>query len=206
MMRSTNWCVLAVVGALISCADTHTRPTDLKDACPTGSLPVVAENIEAACGGKLGIGLKDEEGALAAQCVKNGPRIVVCREVNWCTDGTQVITPTRIACECAKPVTYKSCRHPDFGQEGWNRSENYDSASAWIDGGRDEVWWCNEAKNHFVAVRGIGPSHAVKTTSSWQESNKDWKGHVTYKYHCSINVSWDPRYNERTDPRCGVVQ
>ena len=28
--------------------------------------------------------------------------------------------------------------------------------------------------------------------------------HVTYKYHCTIQVDWEPLYKERQDPRCGT--
>lgn len=125
----------------------------------------------------------------------------------------EILTPAQCKLELAKilieernrlNVTYNKCRLPDFGQEGWNRSENYEDSSDWIDGGHDQPWWCDQVANSFINTRKIGPQHEVKTLRPWEESNKDWKGHVTYKYHCIVQVSWDPLYVEKTDPRCGV--
>jgi hypothetical protein len=61
----------------------------------------------------------------------------------------------RIAAQ--KPVSYKTCRHPDFGQVGWQRSENYTNSSGWVGGGHDQTWWCNQVANSFIQARSIGP-------------------------------------------------
>ena len=102
-------------------------------------------------------------------------------------------------------VTYKACRHPDFGQEGWNRAEDFVSSSGWVSGGRDQKWWCNQAANSFISARSIGPRHHVEYVGSSEDSRKDILGHVTYNYRCTVRIKWDPLYAERIDPRCGIA-
>lgn len=104
-----------------------------------------------------------------------------------------------------KVVSFASCRHPDFGQAGWSRTENYTGSSGWRDGGSNPTNWCNDLAAKFLRERQIGPAHQVSFHDVWEESNKDWKGHVTYNYHCTARVAWEPLYHERTDARCGVV-
>lgn len=95
------------------------------------------------------------------------------------------------------------CRKPEFGQEGWNRSEQYSDSSGREDGGRDQNWWCNRVAASFISSRTIGSQNHWQKIASSEESDKDWKGHVTYKYHCTIKVDWDPLYFERQDWACG---
>jgi hypothetical protein len=95
------------------------------------------------------------------------------------------------------------CRRSEFGQVGWNRTEKYTDSSGKVDGGYDQNWWCNRVAASFLTSRGIGPEHHWEKIGSSESSNKDWKGHVTYKYHCTISVSWDPIYQEKQDPLCG---
>ena len=107
----------------------------------------------------------------------------------------------------AKKVTViNRCRLPDFGQEGWNREETVSNSSGRVGGGHDQGWWCNQVATSFITSRQIGPQNTWQTVSSGEESNKDTWGHVTYKYSCTIKVSWDPRYFEKQDPRCGVTE
>ena len=104
-----------------------------------------------------------------------------------------------------KTIVPNTCRHPDFGQEGWRRTENYSDSSGRLDGGHDQTWWCNQVASSFISSRAIGPENHTERLSSSEESDKDWKGHVTYKYHCTIRISWDPLYFERQDAsHCGV--
>lgn len=104
-----------------------------------------------------------------------------------------------------KAISYKSCRHPDFGQAGWNRTEDYTGSSGWRDGGSNPINWCNDLAAKFLRERQIGSAHQVSFHNPREESNKDWKGHVTYNYHCTVRAAWDPLYHERNDARCGVV-
>lgn len=110
----------------------------------------------------------------------------------------------KILIERRKEAHVLTCRRKDFGQAGWNRSESFEDTSDWMGGGHDQKWWCNRVANAFIKDRSIGSSHQVKTVKSSEESDKDWKGHVTYKYHCTVSVKWDPLWKEKTDPVCGV--
>ena len=101
-------------------------------------------------------------------------------------------------------VKYLACRHPDFGQESWRNSHDYSDSSGWVDGGHDQTWWCNSVANSFIQSRSIGPQHATERISSSEEDRRDWKGHVTYKYHCTVRIRWEPIYVERRDARCGI--
>ncbi len=102
------------------------------------------------------------------------------------------------------PTTYKSCRRPEFGVERWLRSEEFSQSSGWRDGGRSQQDWCNELIAATVQGRALGPEHLATVVNSSEDSNKDWKGHVTYNYSCTVRISWQPLYAERQDPACGV--
>ena len=107
--------------------------------------------------------------------------------------------------ERQKKMVANVCRHPDFGQEGWGRTEQYSDSSGRVDGGHDQGWWCNQVAASFIQTRSIGKDNQWERVTSGEESDKDWKGHVTYKYSCTIKVSWDPIYTERQDAsRCGT--
>ncbi len=54
-------------------------------------------------------------------------------------------------------------------------------------------------------VRRIGPDHETTVLRSSENSKKDFKGHVEYNYSCRVKVQWNPIYNVRTDPLCGVA-
>jgi hypothetical protein len=104
-----------------------------------------------------------------------------------------------------KKIVANICRKPEFGQVGWGRSEVYSNSSGRVGGGGDQNQWCNQVASSFISSRSIGPENKVERVSSSEESNKDWKGHVTYKYHCTIKVSWDPVYAARQDASaCGT--
>lgn len=102
-----------------------------------------------------------------------------------------------------KKQVFNKCRLPEFGQEGWNRTEEYPDLSGWMGGGHDQNWWCNQVAASFIQSRTIGPQNHTEHVASHEENDKDFFGHVTYKYHCTIRVSWDPLYFEKQDPRCG---
>lgn len=104
-----------------------------------------------------------------------------------------------------KPV-YMKCRHPDFGRIGWQKSEDITNSSGWVSGGYDQLWWCNQVITGYVTSRKLGSNYEASVLHSWEEDDKDWKGHVTYKYHCQVIIKSIPLYAEKQDPRCGVVQ
>ncbi|VIO70476.1 hypothetical protein CI1B_31300 [Bradyrhizobium ivorense] len=105
-----------------------------------------------------------------------------------------------------KKVSFKKCRLKDFGQEGWNQNETYANSSGWMGGGHDQGQWCNQVANSFIASRQVGPLSTWTKVTSGEENHKDTWGHVTYKYSCTVKVSWDPLYFEREDARCGTVE
>lgn len=106
---------------------------------------------------------------------------------------------------CTRPVTYKACRHPDFGREGWQKSEVINQSSGKRGGGSNPDNWCNELIASYVSARGLGSNYESRVLETGEESDKDWKGHVTYNYHCKVQISSIPVYRERVDPRCGVA-
>jgi hypothetical protein len=101
---------------------------------------------------------------------------------------------------------YKTCRHPDFGREEWGRTEVASKSSGRRGGGYNQPSWCEDVKSWFVSSRSIGPQHEISVVSSGESSDKDWKGHVTYNYTCTIRVNWDPIWAEKQDPRCGILK
>jgi hypothetical protein len=104
-----------------------------------------------------------------------------------------------------KKIVANTCRHPDFGQEGWGRTETYSNSSGRVGGGGDQNQWCNQVASSFISSRSIGPQNKVERISSNEESDKDFLGHVTYKYYCTIKVSWDPTYVQKQDAsHCGT--
>ena len=108
--------------------------------------------------------------------------------------------------EACKPVvSYKTCRHPDFERVGWQKSETLNQSSGWVDGGSNPTNWCNQLTAHYVSSRALGPNYEAEVLATSEQSNKDWKGHVTYNYHCEVEIRSVPLYAERTDPRCGTV-
>lgn len=100
----------------------------------------------------------------------------------------------------------RECRHPDFGRVGWRQSETITDSSGRVSGGRDQIWWCNRVTESFLSSRQISGPKDITILQRWEESRKDWKGHVTYKYHCKINFKWNPVYRAQADAdRCGVI-
>lgn len=107
---------------------------------------------------------------------------------------------------CTQMPVYAKCRHPDFGRVGWQKSEDITDSTGRLGGGHDQPWWCNQVITGYVTSRGLGSNYEASVLRSWEESDKDWAGHVTYKYHCQVRIQSVPLYAERQDPRCGVVR
>lgn len=101
-------------------------------------------------------------------------------------------------------LIYKSCRLPEFGQEGWFRTEEHTGSTGWVGGGNNQTWGCDRVAATFISQRGIGQRNKVEHLSSSERSNKDFLGHVTYDYTCKVKVSWDPVFVEKRDAKCGV--
>ncbi|CAM5400268.1 hypothetical protein TMEC50S_02021 [Thauera mechernichensis] len=103
-------------------------------------------------------------------------------------------------------VRYKTCRHPDFGQEGWNRSETFTQSSGWVGGGSNPQNWCNQLVSNIISSRSIGSQYVSEVLDSGESARwTGWHGRDReYNYTCKVKISWDPRYRERTDARCGT--
>lgn len=112
----------------------------------------------------------------------------------------------RLVPPSAARTAVASCRHPDFGQEGWVRTETVAQSSGWRGGGRSQPDWCNELASSFIRGRSIGPQHAVEVVRSSESSKKDVLGHASYNYSCTLKISWEPLYFERQDPRCALAR
>ena len=105
------------------------------------------------------------------------------------------------------PVHYKTCSRPEFGQNGWQRNVTVNQSSGWVGPGSNQDNWCNQLINLTIKDRGIGSEHDVKIASKSEEGkwgNDFLHTDRQYNYHCNINISWDPLYNSKADPICGV--
>lgn len=129
-----------------------------------------------------------------ALCEKPVYEMVQDKELCGTTTVEYVVTPERP----------KTCRDVDFGQEGWNRTKTINGSSGWQPGGSNPTNWCNQLTASFISSRSIGPAHDSEVLAKSQEVKKDWKGHVTYNYHCTVKMRWEPVYAERTHPKCGM--
>lgn len=99
----------------------------------------------------------------------------------------------------------KTCRNKAFGLEKWSQSDSITQSSGRVGGGSNPTNWCNSLLSSFIKNRKITGKYDYSFTNMWEESKKDWKGHVTYNYHCTVNVQWDPLYRKGTDAAtCGT--
>jgi hypothetical protein len=109
---------------------------------------------------------------------------------------------------CSKPVTFKSCQHPDFGLAGWRKEETLQGTSGWRGGGYNQGAYCSDYTNSVVSSRKLtGTDYKIEKVTSGEEGR--WTGTFgrdrQYNYHCTLKVYSDPIYNERTDARCGIL-
>jgi hypothetical protein len=138
----------------------------------------------------------------------NVPRDQLARELasaRGCRERIEAIARQET---CRRPVVYKKCRHPDFGQEGWASQDKIEDATGWR-GGWTQPAFCNEAINKAIVARGIsGQPYDVKVLRSWE--NGKWDNPTLrigrkYRYHCEFQLNWNPVYFERQDPKCGIL-
>ncbi len=107
---------------------------------------------------------------------------------------------------CIKPVTYRTCPHPDFGQAGWAQEETLQGTSGWRGGGYNQDAYCSDYSNAVISSHGLGGQPYNVVIMSKSEEGR-WTGRFNrdrqYNYHCRVKLSWVPVYNERQDARCG---
>ncbi len=94
-----------------------------------------------------------------------------------------------------------ACRDISHGLEKYQFSDVVRNSSGWVDGGRDQNWWCQTMKNQYQSSKQ-SVSIAWSQQSSSEVSNKDWKGHVTYKYHCTATANTNPIYKLKKSDAC----
>jgi len=100
-----------------------------------------------------------------------------------------------------RPQGFKACRDPSHGIERYQQSDVVVQSSGWLSGGRDPQWWCQAVKNAYQSTKGVPVVWSGQSTR--EESRRDWKGHVTYKYHCTVTAQWSPIYKVAESPSCG---
>lgn len=99
---------------------------------------------------------------------------------------------------------YLQCAHPSHGVDGYENKKVFEMTSPWMSGGHDQLRWCSQVEG--LARSEINQTMAWSIISRSEQSKKDWKGHVTYKYFCRGQARWGPIYKTVKSPACGVKE
>lgn len=99
-----------------------------------------------------------------------------------------------------RPHQYHECENPNK-ITGYRFQETVSKSSGRVGGGYDQNWHCENVKREKETA--VGQSIVWGTPTSSEDSNKDWKGKVTYKYFCSIPAKWGPIYAVERWAGCG---
>lgn len=100
------------------------------------------------------------------------------------------------------------CRHRDFGIEKWEMTEAFSGTSQWQDPAQTQPWWCNRFTEQIFESHQVGPVHEIQVVDSSEESDRYgfMNRENRYRYHCTIEVKWQPVYNARRDAdHCGYL-
>lgn len=107
-----------------------------------------------------------------------------------------------------KAQVYRTCRHAEFGQIGWVRSDTITESSGWVGGGSSQSNWCNTLTARIIKERSIGSSHSSEVINKSEQAR--WTGIFgrvrQYNYSCTVKIQWEPLYAENTDPLCGKIE
>ena len=95
---------------------------------------------------------------------------------------------------------WNECENPNT-IVGYKFSETVSQSSGRVGGGRDQNWHCTNVKRAKEAA--VGQSIIWSNQRSSEESSRSWDGHVTYKYHCTIDARWGPIYARERWSGCG---
>lgn len=101
------------------------------------------------------------------------------------------------------PHQYNECRHPSHGVASYAYSETVTASSGWRGGGYNPIAWCNDVKRS--KEQSVGQSIVWATPQHREESKRDFLGHVTYNYHCTIEAKWSPIYTMARSSECGAA-
>jgi len=102
--------------------------------------------------------------------------------------------------EVTYPHKWNECENPNK-IIGYRFSETVTQNSGWVDGGHDQNWHCTNVKRE--KERAVSESIVWSNQRSSEQHRKDIAGHVTYKYHCSIDAKWGPIYQVERWEGCG---
>lgn len=102
--------------------------------------------------------------------------------------------------QITRPHKWKECPNPN-NVTGYEYSETVSKSSGWVGGGKDQNWHCTNVKRE--KERAVGQSIVWTNQKSSESSKKDWKGHVEYKYKCTIDAKWGPIYAVERWEGCG---
>lgn len=108
---------------------------------------------------------------------------------------------------CSVTPKYKSCRNPSFGLASWDKVETFQGTSGWRGGGYNPSAFCSDFINSVVASRGLtNQSYAIESMQPGEEQRRKgvFNSISEYNYHCSVTLRWQPIYNEKIDPLCGL--
>jgi hypothetical protein len=106
-----------------------------------------------------------------------------------------------------RPPIPKTCQNPAFGIAGWANQETLQGTSGWRGGGYNPGAYCTDFTNSVIASRGLGNQpHVVDNLKPGEEQRRTGflNSVAEYNYHCSITLRWNPIYNQRADPLCGM--
>lgn len=102
--------------------------------------------------------------------------------------------------------TANTCRDPAFGLEKWRSTERIVDSTGWRSGWTQPAW-CEEAKRRAIAARVTpGTPYEVAILRSWENAkwdNPTFRIGRKYRYHCELEIKWNPLYRAKQDPICG---
>ena len=108
-----------------------------------------------------------------------------------------------IELQCKKKVRFKTCVRPEFGINNWQSTAEREGSSGWREGGHTQADWCGELAAIALRENGVSGDHTWNTLGSGEDRKKEW-GKASYNYKCKVQVQWNPIYNVKTDPLCGI--
>ena len=107
---------------------------------------------------------------------------------------------------CRRPIIYNTCQHPSFGLAKWGTVEKIQSAAGWR-GGWTQDAYCARLIQSSISAHNISGDRKAEVLSKWEEGkwgNATFRTNRQYRYNCIINLSYNPIYNSRQDPICGI--
>jgi hypothetical protein len=108
---------------------------------------------------------------------------------------------------CTKAPVWKTCSNKEFGLAGWENEEALNGASGWRDRSYNQKAYCAEFIDSVIQARGLSDlPHLVDEVRPSEENRRTgfFNSVSQYNYHCSIKLHWNPIYNQKADPICGL--